>query len=118
MHDFTETELKKEAGKLLNQRRKELGLSQEKLAENLGIEVKTLSKIENGYTLFSAKTLCALCKFFNLPPKSFFDFNNSETVNERKINEILYKIKESGEENLDTYYALVNMIFNIISKNK
>lgn len=105
-----ENKLKEEIGKLVAARRKAANLSQEVLAEKLDIKVRTLSKIENGHTFLSAKTLCKLCDFFNLSPKSFFDFENIKNVDERKLNEIIDKLRSGGNEKISFYYDLINLV--------
>lgn len=81
--------LKQKMGELITRKRKALGLSQEAFAEKLGIHLRTLSKIENGHSFISAETLCKFCDFFNLPPKAFFEIDETLSVNEQKINTIV-----------------------------
>lgn len=107
---FDETQLKKDLGKLIATKRKALKLSQEALAEILEIKTRTLSKMENGHTFISAKTLCKLCEIFNLTPRSFFDFYGTTNDNNVKLNEITDKLTISSAEKLDLYYELLNLI--------
>lgn len=110
MYFFDETELKREIGKMVCARRKALNLSQEKLAEIVGIKVRTLSKIENGYTFITAKTLCEMCKVFNIEPKTFFDIGESTTISNIKLNDIIEKLKTYNSQQLNLYYELINFI--------
>lgn len=105
-----EIELKRKLGRLVADRRKALNLSQEALAEKINVQTRTLSKIENGHTFFTIKTLCSLCDVFNLSPKSFFDFEDDKSINERKLNEIIDKIENGGNEKIDYYYEIINVI--------
>lgn len=112
MSTYDEIEIKKEIGKIVAEKRKAAKLSQEFLAEKLKIKVRTLSKIENGHTFLSAKTLCKLCDYFNLPPKFFFDFDNTANIDERKLNEIIDKLRLGGNHKIDFYYELINLVDN------
>lgn len=116
MKKYNKTELKQKFGALIVMRRKAMGLSQEELAEKLGMQVRSLSKIENGHTFVTADTLCKFCNVFNLQPKTFFDFNKDKT--KVKFNEIIDKIQNSNNEKMDFYYKLINLIDDKLSKNE
>lgn len=49
-------------GKVLKARRKELGFNQEKMANEIGIDRKHLSAIENGKQNLTIETLFKVCK--------------------------------------------------------
>jgi transcriptional regulator with XRE-family HTH domain len=110
MVNMDEETLKKSIGKLIVVRRKLLRLSQEKLAEMLEIKTRTLSKIENGHTFLSAKILCKLCEIFKITPKAFFDMENSENIDEAKLNEIIEKLRCGGNDKINLYYEIINLI--------
>ena len=110
MYNYDENELKLKLGKLLTKKRQSLKLSQEKLAEKMNIHVRTISKIENGHSFVSAETLCKLCQFFNLPPKSFFDIDKVSDRRNKKLNELIDKLKTSDKEKIDFYYNLINLV--------
>lgn len=104
-----EAKLKKDMGKLILRQRKSLGFSQEYLAQITGITVRTLSSIENGRSFISMDALCQVCKFFKIPPRAFFDFDSAD-VNEQKLNTILEKLRAGGDEKIDFYYNIINLI--------
>lgn len=118
MYIYDENELKSKLGKLLTKKRKELKISQEKLAEKMNVHVRTISKIENGHSFVSAETLCKLCQFFNLPPKSFFDIDRKTDRRNKKLNELIDKLKTSDKEKIEFYYNLINLVDNEIDKEK
>jgi len=60
--------------------RDDMGLSQEKLAESLGISRVALSQIENGERKISAEELSKLSKVFNVPSDSLLDLKAEITV--------------------------------------
>lgn len=110
MYNYDENELKSKLGKLLTKKRKELKISQEKLAEKMNVHVRTISKIENGHSFVSAETLCKLSQYFNLPPKSFFDIDIKTDRRNKKLNELIDKLKTSDKEKIEFYYNLINLV--------
>lgn len=60
-------------GAQLRQRRSILGMSQEKLAEQIGITFQQIQKYENGANRISASRLFELSKALNVPVGLFFE---------------------------------------------
>lgn len=116
MYNYNENELKSKLGKLLTKKRQAHKLSQEKLAEKMNVHVRTISKIENGHSFISAETLCKLCQFFKLPPKSFFDIDKISDRRNKKLNELIDKLKTSDKEKIEFYYNLINLVDNEMNK--
>ena len=81
-----------------------------RVAEKMNVHVRTISKIENGHSFVSAETLCKLCQFFNLPPKSFFDIDKISDRRNKKLNELIDKLKTSDKEKIEFYYNLINLV--------
>ncbi len=77
-------------GKFINNRRKDKGLTQEQLAEKLGVTSKSISRWENGNTMPDYSILPDLCNELNI--------NVNELLSGEKIKENDYMIK--SEENL------------------
>ncbi|MCF3942166.1 helix-turn-helix transcriptional regulator [Oceanobacillus alkalisoli] len=67
----------------IKQLRKERDVNQQKLADYLGIERTSLSKIENMEYNPSAKTILKVCEFFDLSIGDIF-FNKSVSINDTK----------------------------------
>jgi transcriptional regulator with XRE-family HTH domain len=63
----------KYAGARLRMRRLELGLSQEKIAEALGLSFQQLQKYEKGANRMSTGRLHQLAALLRVPPSFFFD---------------------------------------------
>ena len=61
-------------GKKVKEYRLRLSLTQEELAEKVGISAKSLSQIELGNNFVSAETLDAICNALKVAPKNMFDF--------------------------------------------
>jgi len=110
MQKINENILKTKFGELVVKHRKRLYLSQEALAERLNIHVRTLGKIENGHSFVSADTLCKLSEIFNVPIKALLDFDSNSDINEQKLNTIIEKLRSGGNEKIDYYYDVINII--------
>ncbi len=83
---------KKLLGQIIKRIRKSNGLTQEKLAEAVGIETGSLSAIESGRHFPSLITLEKIASKLNVRLQAFFDFNDSMSDLE---------MKDAIRENLD-----------------
>ena len=63
-------DIKKELGKKIKEKRLSLNLTQEELAERIGISPKSLSQIELGNNFVSAQNLEAICIALKTEPKA------------------------------------------------
>lgn len=61
-------------GKNLKKIRKEKGITQEKLAFSIGVEISQISRIERGILNTSISTTEAIAKAIDIPLKDLFDF--------------------------------------------
>ena len=64
-------------GENIKKYRKLRGLTQEKLAESVGIETRTLSLIETGNCFVSSKTLLLLSQILDVSPSNLLENINS-----------------------------------------
>ncbi|MBO7671833.1 helix-turn-helix transcriptional regulator [bacterium] len=87
---------KKLLGKRINELRKNANLTQEKLAELIGIETTSLSGIESGRHFPSMITLEKIALILNMELKALFDFKHlvSESYMKEKIISNIDKIKK------------------------
>ena len=60
-------------GKRLRRRRRLLGLTQQTLAEQVGIRFQQIQKYERGMNRIGASRLWEFCKIFDVNPGRFFD---------------------------------------------
>ena len=103
-------ELKKNIGKRIKELRKKRGLSQEKLAELVGIEQNTLSYIETGNNFCTAETLEKIIIALGIEAVELFDFEcykNNETLL-LEINDMLKK----SPEKIPEVYKIIKAIIN------
>ncbi len=100
--------IQKQLGEKIKSFRKIKGLSQEKLAEEIGIATNTLSSIERGNAFMTAQTLEKIIDIFNVTPQELFTFTNNIT-DEDKYTYILRKLDfvKSDSDKL-------SMIYNIL----
>lgn len=110
MKYFNEDTLKKHMGEFIAKNRKSFGYTQEDLAALIESNPNTLSKIENGHMFISAKILCKLCETFKLPASAFFNNEDHICANEAKLNEIIQRLRLGGEDKIDFYYEMLNLI--------
>lgn len=67
-------------GKRLRQRRRLLGMTQQKLADEVNIRFQQIQKYESGANRISASRLWALAKALEVPVAFFFDGLNGDAV--------------------------------------
>lgn len=66
-------------GQKIKQTRKDAGLSQKKLGEEVGVSFQQIQKIENGKNRISASRLLDVAKVFDTTPNHFYPLEESES---------------------------------------
>lgn len=84
-------------GEKIRTLRKERNLSQEVLAQYLGISFQAVSKWENGSAMPDVAMIPAIASFFNVSTDELFDFNRLDT--ERKVQQACWDIADWRSEN-------------------
>lgn len=110
---------KKEIGKKIQELRKSCGMTQEQLAEKLGIDAKHLSRIEQGYHVPNYSLMQKLAKALDF---SLFAMNDipikKKTPEDKTLKKILhiYNKAESEEERLYYLEAMkqANKLFKLV----
>jgi len=97
--------LKKDFGKRIKEFRESLFLSQEALAEKLGIHRNTLARIENGDNFVSIETLEQLKVVFGVEYEELFCFNKPVKQNPNKA--LLLRLQELSAA--DSKYFLTSI---------
>lgn len=85
--------IKKLFGKRVKEKRIKLELTQEQLAEKIGISSKSLSQIELGNNFVSSENLEAICIALNTTPKTLFDFVDENIDNYKIVSQKLQNNK-------------------------
>lgn len=83
-------------GEKIRTLRKERNLSQEVLAQYLGISFQAISKWENGSAMPDVAMIPAIASFFNVSTDELFDFNRLDT--ERKVQQACWDIADWRNE--------------------
>ena len=87
-------------GARIKEIRRERGLSQEELSEQVGIDAKHLSRIEVGGSYPSLDTLEKIGKILNVELKDFFEFSHLLEDRKEMKDALNSLMKEATEERL------------------
>lgn len=98
-------DIRKLFGKKIKEKRLQQSLTQEQLAEKIGISPKSLSQIELGNNFVSAENLEQISLALNTHVKNLFDFDNDNSYS--KLQYIISKLEHNP--------ILLNKIYKIIS---
>ncbi len=101
-------------GQRIRKYRKASGLSQEQLAEKIGISVTHLSHIETGNTKLSLPVLCAIADTLSLQTDMLLKDHSSNTDSLR--NEIIELLNTSDEKELSVMTDLIKCVKNSLKK--
>ncbi len=90
--------------------RKLRGLSQEKLAEKVGVDPKQISRIEGGKSAPSLDTLEAIAKHLQVDMKDLFDFQH--LVTEEKVEDQVLRLLGMMDD--DRKKLAVRLLYTLI----
>ncbi|MFH1955067.1 MAG: helix-turn-helix transcriptional regulator [Pseudomonadota bacterium] len=105
--------LLKDLGERIRDLRKAERLSQEALAERVGINPKYLGQIERAETAPSLNTLCKITTACGITMSELFAFGSSKEVidsKERLISEIIGLIRGKNEKDLNVIRGVIKEI--------
>lgn len=102
--------IKKILGKRIQEIRKKKKLTQEKVAELIGIETTSLSNIENGKYYPTAENLDKIISVLEITPQKLFSFEHLQD-NEEIKKEIL-NILETHPEKLQIIYKIIRVLID------
>ena len=71
-----------EMGEAIRKRRKDLGLSQEQLAERVGVSYQQIQRYESGYSMLNVENIQRIAKTLQIPATSFFTPGQPQIVGE------------------------------------
>ena len=98
--------LKEKLGKRIQEIRKSKKMTQEKLAEMIGLDTPNLSNIERGKRFVTSETLEKIINALNVREKDLFDFEHIKSKEEliKLINNILHN---SSEKEIEYFYRMI-----------
>ncbi len=102
-------------GKFLSQKRKEKNLTQEQLAEKLGVSNKTVSKWETGRCMPDYAVIKTLCDTLGITIAELMDGEESKSVrvyDEEQIVDLLRRMQEL-ERQKDTLYGILLIVMGV-----
>lgn len=102
-------------GKFLSQKRKEKNMTQEQLAEKLGVSNKTVSKWETGRCMPDYAVIKPLCDTLGITIAELMDGEESKSVrmyDEEQIVDLLRRTQEL-ERQKDTLYGILLIVMGI-----
>lgn len=102
-------QINKNIGKIVKNLRITKGITQEQLAEKVGLERKSITAIETGRTFISCEVLANLSNFFEVEPAVFFKSGFMEHTDEN-INlkrEINRQLSNCDSAKLKTIYNIL-----------
>ena len=99
-------DIKKSLGKRIKFYREARNLTQEQLAEKIGINSKSLSTIECGQNFVTAQTLENISNALNISAKKLFYFEDNY-IEDKKIKEKLFDLINKNEEKNPTIYKII-----------
>lgn len=94
----------------ISERRKELNLTQEKLAERMGVSLQTISCIELGKKAIRPENLANLCLHLNVSA----DYVLYGKRDEEQMNDIISRLSQLSSEE----YAIVQSLVDFLSNRK
>ena len=104
-------------GKFISQKRKQKNLTQEQLAEKLGVSNKTVSKWETGKCMPDYSVVKALCDELEITVAELMDGEKSEeksvrTYDEEQIMDLLKKTQNLEKQN-ELLYGILLIVMGI-----
>lgn len=102
----------KDFGKHLQKLREAKSYSQEQLAELVGVEYQTISRIETGMYFTSFENLQKISKALGLEIKDLFDFPEDKLTKAELIKIITKDIKSFDKEELRKIHKMINLYFD------
>ena len=101
----------KDMGCRIAKQRTELGMSQEELAESIGVNRNTVMRIENGEHTPRADRIAAICEVLHLTPNDLFGKRNSPKATEDpRLLQLQMALEQLSQEKQDTFFQMANVL--------
>lgn len=104
----------KKIGGFLKELRKEKGLTQEQLAEIIGVSGRTVSRWETGANMPDLSILIELADYYNVEMKEILDGERKSEIMEKELKETLCKVADYSEMEKEKAAKAGNMAFGIM----
>ena len=111
MNSFTKSDIDKNFGHIIKKFRVKAGLTQEQLSEKLGISLKYISRLENGYSGIKIQTLIRCMNVLGIEPNILF----SEFITNKDIKDnvkLSVDIATLSEDNKFLASSIVDLLKN------
>ncbi len=99
-----EQNLLKDMGKRLSQRRKQLDLTQEQLAEKMDVSIQMISNMELGKKAIRPENLLKVCQILDISS----DYVLTGEKGEKETTDIFVKINRLSDKELEIIETLIN----------
>lgn len=112
MNSVSKTDIDKIFGRVLRDFRVKAGFTQEQISEKLGISLKYISRIKNGYNGIKTQTLIKYLNILGITPNTLYkDFiTNSEVQKNIELSE---KINSLSDEQKEFVSSVIDLLKNI-----
>ena len=112
-YNMDDTELKSLFGKRVREIRKNRKLTQEQLAELIGMDTHHLCKMENGSHFPKVSNLSKLADVFGIEVKDLFSFDKSTTPANVLQNKIILNLNQLNEKELIIVDKFITSIIDL-----
>ena len=113
MNSITKSDIDKNFGQIIKKFRIKAGLTQEQLSEKLGISLKYISRLENGYSGIKTQTLIRCMNILGIEPNILFSkFITNEDIKDNI--QLSVDIATLSED----YKFLASSIVDLLKNNK
>lgn len=111
MNSISKSDIDKTFGKILKDFRLKNGFTQDIMAEKLGISLKYISRIENGYSGIKISTLINYMNILGISPNTIFG-NFITNKNVQKQLEISKKLNQLSTEKVNFVDNMIDLLIN------
>lgn len=101
-------------GMFLKKLRNEKGLTQEQLAESIGVSSRSVSRWENGVNMPDLSLVIEMAKLFNVSIGELLDGERKEDIVDKKTEESLVKAAEYGNDEKLILTRRLRVIFIVV----
>lgn len=91
-----------------------LGLTQEKFAEKLGLQAKTIANFESGRHLANSENLDKICNGIDISPRELFLYTNeNQTLDDKdKISRVAEMLQSLDSARINDVYAITSFFYD------